>query len=318
MELSIIVPVYNGESFIFRCLNSLIKQNLQDYEVIIVDDGSIDKTFVIAELFCKEHNQFKIYKTENRGVSAARNYGFQKSSGNYVYFCDSDDCLEENQLLYIFNKLRSNNLDICIFGINQYLNGVKIEIEHSGSFKLLEKRDALHSILNSSNIAGYACNKIFKRGVVQDIFFDENIRLEEDKLFCINAVHNAEKIGFYDIPAYNYYLTDNGATRQCLNLAKYTVIESKEKQLAAINKDEDGKDNYDIILSDLISCYCFFFFNLKRLDKDSRKYWKKRILFGFKINRKIKVFNYLSHRRRIAFIYLFFRTLFVSKKEAPR
>ena len=113
--ISIIIPVYNVESYLNQCLESLKHQTLKDFEVILVNDGSTDNSLSI----CKEYSSLlpncQIIEQKNQGVSVARNTGIQNASGNYFYFMDSDDYLENEALELCFEKAESNNLDFVLF-----------------------------------------------------------------------------------------------------------------------------------------------------------------------------------------------------------
>lgn len=101
MKFSIVIPVYNVEEYIDKCLNSVLNQTYKDFEVIIVNDGSPDNSIQIIDRYVKMDDRFKVYSKENGGLSAARNFGVKKVSGDYLIFLDSDDYIEKDLLLKI-------------------------------------------------------------------------------------------------------------------------------------------------------------------------------------------------------------------------
>ena len=112
-KISIIVPVYNVEKYIERCLKSLVNQTLQDIEIIIVNDGSQDKSEEIIEKYVKEnHNKIKYYEKSNGGLSSARNYGIEYATGEYIAFLDSDDYVETNMYEEMYNLAKKENADM--------------------------------------------------------------------------------------------------------------------------------------------------------------------------------------------------------------
>ena len=115
IDLSIIVPVYNVEAYIAECLNSLVNQNYQDYEIIVVDDGSPDGSMIIADDIAKKSDKIKIMHKENGGLSSARNFGLEHASGQYIWFVDSDDRIETDCLAQLVERMKKYDLDILSF-----------------------------------------------------------------------------------------------------------------------------------------------------------------------------------------------------------
>ena len=106
MEISIVIPCYNEENNIKRCIDSIKKQSYRDFEVILVDDGSTDKTAEVIKKNIKEDKRFKYYHKENGGVSSARNYGIKKSAGHYISFIDSDDYINPDFLKLLYENIK--------------------------------------------------------------------------------------------------------------------------------------------------------------------------------------------------------------------
>lgn len=118
MKFSIIVPVYNVEKYIDKCLDSILNQTYKNYEVIIVNDGTKDNSVEIINKYVKKYNQFKLYEKENGGLSDARNYGLQYVTGDYLLFIDSDDYIDKNLLKKLNNELKEQKYDLIKFKIN--------------------------------------------------------------------------------------------------------------------------------------------------------------------------------------------------------
>jgi len=113
--LSVIIPTYNSALTLIKCIDSVINQNFDNYEIIVVDDGSTDKTY---EVISKIKNKIKYYKLNHKGVSNARNFGLKKSLGKFVTFVDSDDYIEQNYFNNFKNIVDNNDIDIYLCGIN--------------------------------------------------------------------------------------------------------------------------------------------------------------------------------------------------------
>jgi len=198
-KLSIIVPVYNVEKYIDKCLESLVNQTIDNYEIIIVVDGSEDNSIEIVRKYEKLYPELiTFYETENHGLSAARNYGLERANGEYIGFVDSDDCVNIEMFEKLYNYATKNNCDMVVCDYYQITdngnNLKKLEIEEN---------DTRESIVIKSK--PYAWNKIYKK----DIFNTYNIKFPEGLIFeDICSVYplliQAEKIGYVAEPLYNY------------------------------------------------------------------------------------------------------------------
>ena len=122
-ELSIIVPVYNVEQVLEKCLLSIKNQTYQNYEVIMIDDGSNDKSGKICDKYMEKDNTYRVIHKKNEGVSKARNYGLDMAKGKYVMFIDSDDSILPDMFEKYINEIKISNVDVVIGGVIQYENG---------------------------------------------------------------------------------------------------------------------------------------------------------------------------------------------------
>ena len=141
LRFSIIVPVYNVEKYIEECLNSILKQNYKNYEVIVINDGSLDKSGEICENFSKKNFNFKVIHVKNGGLSSARNIGIKKALGEYILFLDGDDFIAKNCLEDIDNLIKKNNSTDIVFGkiIKYYKDGKTI----SNNFELEDRKSVV-------------------------------------------------------------------------------------------------------------------------------------------------------------------------------
>ena len=168
-KISIIVPVYNVEDYIERCLYSLVNQTYKNIEIIVINDGSTDKSLEIAKKFCEKDSRIKIYTKKNGGLSAARNFGLKKITGDYVMFVDSDDWLELKALKQLSKYM--NDYDILCFN---YIieNNNNVEVVNPKRF------DFIPSVNNYILGQPSACTKMYK----SSLFLDNNIKF--DFKFC--------------------------------------------------------------------------------------------------------------------------------------
>ena len=121
-KISVIVPVYNVEDYLDRCINSIVKQTYKNLEIILVDDGSTDSSYKICNEWAKKDERIKVLHNKNEGVSKARNVGIDASTGDFIAFVDSDDYIEETMFEKLLDKQKTNNSDIVFCRVNQINN----------------------------------------------------------------------------------------------------------------------------------------------------------------------------------------------------
>ena len=214
MMVSIIVPVFNCEKYIHRCLESLIHQTYRDIEIVLVNDGSSDRSQEIIAQYAEEDNRVVLYNQTNKGVSTARNFGIEQSKGDYLMFVDADDYVELNMVAEMVEKIQNENSIV-------FCDNSEIWADHIDERRLFcEQRDQdLNKELVLTEIAsgraGLVCGKMFERSVVEkhDIWFDSNVKVCEDQLFFLEVVSHCEH--FIHIPMQLYHYdrrNENSAT----------------------------------------------------------------------------------------------------------
>lgn len=212
VKLSIVIPVYNVEKYISRCLESVINQDLDnsEYEIIIVNDGSPDNSVAIAEEYQKLHSNIRIINRKNGGLSAARNTGFDAACGEYVWFVDSDDRIEPNCIDFLVNKAEQDSLDVLCFNLKKEFPNGRIEefvITNDGELKLHSGENFLCQV----GMPPAAWAAIYKREFLinSNLRFYEGI-LHEDQEFTPRAYTLAKRIEFVNRSVYYYSQRDGG------------------------------------------------------------------------------------------------------------
>lgn len=207
--VSVVVPVYQAESYLSRCLDSILTQTFTDFEVILVDDGSKDNSGEICDEYAAKDNRFRVIHQENHGVSVARQVGLDAATGDYVIQIDSDDWIEDSMLSDMWHKAKDGDLDVVICDIKivrksgiKYLKGLK-----SDSVNLFIK-DML-MIKSPWSLV----NKLFRRVIYTDneiIYPREGMNLGEDMALAVEQMYYCRKIGYLN-KAYYYYF-ENGTS----------------------------------------------------------------------------------------------------------
>lgn len=225
--ISIILPIYNGEQYLRDCLESILKQKYHNFEVILVNDGSIDSSEAICRQYVNRDDRFHYVQKEHGGVSSARNYGLELVKGEYVTFIDADDWVEENYLELLHQSLKENNADISVstykkFDVDTnlfYLHAFQIN-ESNQVFtqnELVEKLPQLERITESFEIIG---GKLVKKSLLLGIHFNERTQLFENMEFWFKLYLLSNRIAFVNKEIYNFRLQDSEA-RKLYNAKNY-------------------------------------------------------------------------------------------------
>lgn len=208
-KISIIIPVYNAERFLRRCLDSVLNQSYSNWECIIVDDGSKDSSFAICDEYVKTDSRFKVIHKENGGVSEARNIGLSQLSGEWVTFVDSDDELTLDALKYFTEGMERYPKASVLRGGHKTVTPTAI-----GKDRLAEKwicteshADAL-KISEETWCSGFMWSTCFRKDIIEGMRFDNSITWCEDHIFTYQCILKAEEIAFVPHVVYVYYLDD--------------------------------------------------------------------------------------------------------------
>lgn len=232
-KISIIITVYNSEKYIEKCLKSIKEQTLKDFEVIIINDGSKDKTKNKIEKFLDD-KRFKLYNRKNHGIGASRNFGIKKVKSDYVMFLDSDDYIEKDTLEVLYNKITKDNLDIvvCDYYEEQYENKIKKEVKI---------KDFKNTTLNNNpNLLLYInkspWNKLFKYELIKDIEYPSNLKYEDSVFVCLSLKNaNIGKVN----KCLNHYIIHGNSETTTMDKRVYDILTIVDN----IRKDYDKEDN---------------------------------------------------------------------------
>ena len=217
-DISIIIPVYNGEKYIKKCLDSVVNQTKKEIEILVVNDGSTDQTEDIIKSF--NDSRIKYFKNTNHGIGYTRNYGISKSNGKYIMFLDSDDYIDEKECELLYTKCINDDLDIsmCDFYRVYDKSKVRVNLPDFEDSSLKENPDIITENLNPW---GKLYNK--KMLIDNNIKFVENLKYE-DAPFVIESFCSAKKIGKVNEPLHYYVIHNNSETtvrdRRCFDILK--------------------------------------------------------------------------------------------------
>lgn len=271
--VSIIIPVYNVERYIKRCIDSVLAQTMKDFELILVDDGSLDKCGQICDEYAKCDSRINVVHKENEGVSAARNTGLDLAKGKYVVFLDSDDEVKKN---YIETLLQAEeDIDLVVCGIEKR-NKERKTIANTKVFSRTVEVITVQEIIkmDQERTLSYVVAKRFKNEVLQNkkIRFHSDLSLGEDTLFVADYLYHCERIRFFENELYIYYKYGSGT----LSSVDENYVEKLEKANrlidASLEKRWEITDNLEW-KKRMWSVYHYTIFYI--LKKSEIKGWKK-------------------------------------------
>lgn len=249
--VSIVVPVYNVEKYLDRCVDSLVNQTYSNLQIILVDDGATDTSGSICDSWELKDKRIKVIHKSNGGLASARKVGFEVCKGEYVSFIDSDDYLEPTYIEELYNDLQKNGSDIAVCGyyLDDESNITKIDIVNNKT--IFQKSDFLNRLvlpniypLNTDETAlpNFLWLKLFKKDIItNECFVSEREVYTEDLFFNIKAYMNCNKVSFIDKPLYHYCMNSTSLT----NVYRNNKYKMERKRLDKILEVMNRYDIYD-------------------------------------------------------------------------
>lgn len=249
--ISVIVPVYNVEKYLEKCIQSILNQEYTELEIILVDDGSKDNSGKICDDYAKKDNRIKVIHKENGGLSDARNAGLKIALGEYIGFVDSDDYIDTDMYLTLYQLIENNNADISIVSFREFMNGKMIDVKESKSLEIMSKIEGIKELLLDNKIQSYAWNKLFKKELFKDIEFPTGKNFE-DIATTLLLFEKTEKIVRMEEPKYNY-LRRSDSIIGIKNYKTYSdyidVIMDKYKYLKGKYEEINKYNDYNFVIS---------------------------------------------------------------------
>ncbi len=242
--ITVMIPAYNAQKYIGRCIESLIEQTYKDIEILIVNDGSKDSTKSICEEFSQKDARVRLVNQENGGEGAARNTGLREARGKYLTFVDADDYVKEDFIERLHTNLVNNEAGLAICGFTELREDTVLN-ETSGDITIMNQEEGMEMLLREDSFKGYVWNKIFDLDIIRQnkLSFDVSLAVWTDVLFVFQYMIHIDKIVFDPTPEYYYiYLetsVSHGGGNNVIAVEKsYSAIRAKEQMVDYI------PDNY--------------------------------------------------------------------------
>lgn len=262
IKFSIIIPCYNIEKYISKTLNSVFNQTFQNFEIILIDDGSKDNTGKILDDYSKKDKRIKVIHKINEGVSQARNVGIENAVGEYIYFLDGDDLIENNLLERANEVFENNEIEIFSFGFNMVYENGKIKRKYSSekyNNQIIKSKEFL-SLFFNKKIGQNMCSFIVKRELIKNnkIFFTKGLERGEDLEFQIKMLLGNNSV-YYDKTSFFKYVSRDGSVVQSkVKLNIFNFLEVLEKFRKNIEDRKLKKDLEYFFIT-------YYFYTLKEM-----------------------------------------------------
>lgn len=277
MEISVIIPIYNVEPYIRRCIDSVINQTFKDMEIILVDDGSTDKSGQIADYYQSQDSRIQVIHKINGGLSDARNRGMEQARGKYLFFLDSDDALVKDTLELLYNAINRYEAECVVCGF-YYANeeGEWYDSrywEKGETVKVLDNQEAMCALIQNKYIKNFAWGKLYKRELIQSILFEKGVFFEDivwqaEVFSKLKRCVVLKQVGCY------YYQREDSIIGH-LNMKKLDMIDALKRRHDYIKQHYPSlqKESWYSLLQ---ACFNYYILLLKEKTREAR-YHRKQI-----------------------------------------
>lgn len=315
--ISIIMPVYNKENYIDKSIQSILNQTFQDYELIIINDGSTDNSLETIKKHINMNDKIKLISIENGGVSKARNVGLIHAQGKYITFIDADDYVDSMFLENLYTCIVQNNVQMVISGLIKKWDDLEEPVipPYQGIHPMVRLIQNFVSIQNDTGIYAYCVAKLLDRELLKDTFFNESIKLAEDFDFYLNIYDKIDKI-YFDNHCYYSYIQDTSFSSfqvkdSQIDYMTQLMIQIKFKKF--LEKKNTFRDENEILLLNKIESYIhaiLIYTPLNKVRKQTKKLAKilqdNNINFE-KVKKRKSVLTFLFSKRKylLVWVYIF-------------
>lgn len=235
--VSIIVPVYNGEKTLPRCVNSICRQNFTDYELLLLNDGSEDDSLKICQEFCERDERIRVIDKKKEGVSATRNRGIEEATGKYIQFIDCDDYVTKDYLEVLIKNMQAEQCDLIIAGYTRHKNGrIKQKVPKCQVFANLKTFSYAFFPLYNQCLISTVWNKLYKKEKIVE-GFPIGQSLGEDLLFNLSYIKECEKIVVMEQAGYQYCIENKNSLAMQYREDKFEKTMELHKKVLAFCKE---------------------------------------------------------------------------------
>lgn len=327
VKISVIIPVYNAELYLHRCIDSILKQTYQNFEVILINDGSKDNSRAICNEYVSRNKNIRVIHKENSGASSARNIGIQEANGKYILFVDADDYISEEMLQKLIScaERYQSEMVLCEYSIVEKNSIVPVKLNFGACYRSNQeiKRELLSSYYGPYRVGIYCLwNKLFKKDIISKykIQFDIGLKRGEDAWFVFQYLKYCKRVDFIAKPYYFYYQNEESIMHKIYE-NQYEKWVDMRKRLINENKELKFEIDYSLFYKDFlykVSMYCRElskqnkYEQIEKIISDS--FYQDAILFSEKLPIHIRILNYFVKHRNIKAVLILYK-IWVKKRE---
>ena len=245
MKLSVIVPVYNGEGYIKKCLISLVSQTYLNLEIIVVNDGSTDDTLEIVNKLKEEYQQKEIIIINkiNEGLPQARKTGVEAASGEYIGFVDADDWIESNYFEDLMRAAENNNAEMICAGFSQDFSNSYLQYKNPSGVKIIDSEEAVKLLHERKGVYQYAWNKIYKKDILEQVNFPQKNLIGEDYAIVSQILQIVNNVGLVNNSGYHYVVLSDSMSHTGYNdLFENGIKMYQKRRIAMLNSFPQHKN----------------------------------------------------------------------------
>ena len=301
-KISIIVPVYNVEAYLERCVESILKQTYTNLEILLVNDGSTDKSGELCDKLALRDHRIRVIHKENGGLSDARNRGIDEASSNLIGFIDSDDYIDEDMYETLYRQMVASKADLSMCGhYDVYHQIPEKQVAKIKTWELMPE-EAIKMVMEAKILSVTAVNKLYKKALFEQLRFRIG-KIAEDAFIMVDLIHQCSKIVATNEKKYYYVHRENSITTQKFSLKFLNVIEAYEQNAKIIS--ENYPDLYDVAIMRLNWAY-FYVLDRLLVDNDFKdKVLEDRLISYLKKNKKsILMDSRFTRARKMSFLVL--------------
>ncbi len=285
--IDILIPTFNCNQYLEKCLNSLLSQTYKNTNIIILDDGSTDASHETLLKFAKKNKNISVYfKKNENNISKARNFLLSKIQNKLFTFFDADDYAENDYFETLYNNLTNFDADISVCKKVRHKENKNLKLNNKEKLFFMSKNEATLEMLSSKHFCGTVYCKLFKTSLLQDIKFDESIHYGEDLDFCYKIFKNANKIVFSNKVLYHYIIRENSIVTKKFNESKLTCINCYENIINDNNLTSSlfsaAKSMQGLIATELLFYICRDKFKNKAIKKQLKNIISKSVPYILK------------------------------------
>lgn len=274
--ISVIVPVYNAEKFLNRCVDSILEQTYPNFELVLVDDGSTDYSLDILKEYAEQDDRVNVISQQNKGVSGARNTGLQAAQGEYFLYIDADDWIEENMIERLVSISKQEDADIVMCNSDHAEEKTDVIKNHEIKVEVWNQDKQQHEFMKHQRLTGMLWNKLIRRSLSTGIWFNEKTGYGEDAEFLWEILKKSQKMIVINEILYHHVLEKTSISHLSFSEKKYSAIPMWERIVKNVSQNNPKLIN--LATERLMSATVYSMYEAKKCkykNKDQIKHMRK-------------------------------------------